>query len=136
MDKKTRDILIAELMKGTPGSLHLIDKMLAGVLKEEADKHPRYGRKFKMDDEFRSYNKTYDAYYSKSHDEWKEKVCSDIACIYCATRPDRPSDILEIAQEMVEQGYFGQEILMKHGVKPKLDSKSEWDLLEEADDDA
>ncbi len=39
----------------------------------------------------RTYNNRHDAMYCADCDVWLEKRCSDGACMYCASRPDKPS---------------------------------------------
>jgi len=38
----------------------------------------------------------HDSYFCEPCDEWKEKICVDDTCIECTTRPERPSQIIEL----------------------------------------
>jgi hypothetical protein len=43
-----------------------------------------------VDEKDIAYSKEYDAYYNQATNEWIEPRCSDSACEYCTTRPERP----------------------------------------------
>ena len=36
------------------------------------------------------YSERWDAYYSKSKNEWAEGKCSDPDCMFCTKRPEKP----------------------------------------------
>lgn len=42
--------------------------------------------------EYTERDEEYDAYRCKPCDQWAEKACGDASCVFCASRPDRPSD--------------------------------------------
>jgi len=46
-----------------------------------------------------NYSDKYDAYYCATCDIWTEKKCKDITCEFCATRPDKPSQIIPGMEE-------------------------------------
>jgi len=45
------------------------------------------------------YSEKHDAYFCDPCDEWKEKRCTTDSCTECTTRPERPSQIIELIEE-------------------------------------
>jgi hypothetical protein len=38
----------------------------------------------------KSYSTQFDAYYCAKCNEWCEKTCSDVTCMFCSNRPEKP----------------------------------------------
>lgn len=45
------------------------------------------------------HDETYDAYFCSICEEWVEKKCSDTACEFCTTRPDKPPKVIMQEEE-------------------------------------
>jgi hypothetical protein len=52
----------------------------------------KYRTKMKENEE-RVYCEEYDAHYNKKEDKWIENKCKDKNCVFCKSRPDKPSEV-------------------------------------------